>query len=89
MNISDLLNIVYYVFNTLKNFLTFIIEHTILKDRPYLAESYSSALTILIALTALYLILVFVSAARKAIGVLIFIGWVLVISSMAFKLMGL
>lgn len=89
MDISDVLNIVYYAFNTLKNFLTFVIEQTILKDRPYLAESYSSALTILITLTALYIILVFVSAAKKAIGIIILIGWILILSSIAFRLMGL
>lgn len=89
MDISDVLNIVYYMFNALKNFLTFIIEQTILKNRPQLAESYSSALTILITLTALYLILVFISAAKKAIGIIILIGWALIILSMALKLIGL
>ncbi|MEM4599345.1 MAG: hypothetical protein QXI29_01915 [Candidatus Methanomethylicaceae archaeon] len=73
----------------MKNFFTFVIEQTILKDRPYLAESYSSALTILITLTTLYVLLVFVSAVKKAIGIIILIGWVLFTLSIVFKLIGL
>ncbi|MCS7098328.1 MAG: hypothetical protein NZ922_05070 [Candidatus Methanomethyliaceae archaeon] len=89
MEISDIINLVYHFFNTIRNFLSLIIEQTILRGRPDLAQQYSSALTIMITLTTLYLILVFISAARKAIGILIAIGWMLIIISITLKLFGL
>lgn len=89
MEISDILNLIYSFFNAIRNFLSLIIEQTLLKGRPDLSQQYSSALTIMITLTTLYLILVFISAARKAIGVLIAIGWGLIIVSLTLRLLGL
>jgi len=51
-----------------------LLAETLFKARPELAAQFSGPISMLAALTALYL-LTFVSAARKAIGVLLAIGW--------------
>jgi len=67
------------IYNWLVEFLRNLFVSTVFKDRPDLADKFSSALTILISLTAIYLLLVFVSAIKKIIGILLLIGWVLLI----------
>ena len=52
-----------------------LLAETLFKARPELATQFSGPISMLVTLTALYLLLTFVSAARKAIGVLLAIGW--------------
>ncbi|MCC6013777.1 MAG: hypothetical protein LM593_05370 [Candidatus Verstraetearchaeota archaeon] len=88
MEISQLFNVVYYLFNLVKSFIQYIIEQTILKGRPELANSFSSAITIMVTLTAIYVLIVFISATRKAIGIIIAIGWILLIISIILAIIG-
>ena len=70
----------------LVNFISYMLQTTVFKADPILAAQYGQALTLLISLTAIYIILVFVSSLRKIIGVVIALGWVLVIAAMALTL---
>lgn len=80
---SDLVNMIVQgllaIYNWLTEFLKQLLVTTIFKERPDLADKFSSAITILVSLTAIYLLLVLVSAVRKIIGILLLIGWVLLI----------
>jgi len=80
---SDIVNMIVQgilaVYNWLVEFLRNLFLSTVFRDRPDLADKFSSALTILISLTAIYLLLVFVSAIKRIIGILLLIGWVLLI----------
>jgi len=80
---SDIVNMIVQgilaVYNWLVEFLRNLFLLTVFRDRPDLADKFSSALTILISLTAIYLLLVFVSAIKRIIGILLLIGWVLLI----------
>lgn len=82
MELSSALNVVYFFFDLLRSFISFIVENTILRGRPDLANSFSSAITVLITVTAIYILLVFVTAAKKAIGIVLMIGWGLLILSL-------
>ncbi|MCQ5337429.1 MAG: hypothetical protein NO475_04465 [Candidatus Methanomethylicia archaeon] len=89
MEISQLFNVVYYLFNLVKSFIQYIVEQTILKGRPELANSFSSAITIMATLTTIYVLIIFISATRKAIGIIIAIGWILLIISMLLAIIGI
>ncbi len=89
MELSQLFNVIYYLFDLVRSFIQYIIEQTILKGRPDLANSFSSAITIMITLTTVYILLVFITATRKAIGIIITIGWILLIISMLLAIIGI
>jgi hypothetical protein len=55
------------------------LQSTILKEDPSLANTYANIIAWLITLTAIYITLTFIEAARKFIGFLIAIGWTFVI----------
>jgi hypothetical protein len=77
------------IYNWLVNMITTILQQTIIKDNPDMAREYGSALTLLISLTAIYLLLVLVSAFRKILGVIIAIGWLAMIIAIALRIVSL
>lgn len=89
MDLSAALNVVYFFYDLLRSFISFIVEQTILKGRPQLAESFSSAITVLITITAIYILLVFVTVAKKILGIILVLGWILLIISLALATIGL
>lgn len=74
------------LYSWLVNLITGILQQTILKDNPELARDYGSAITLLVSLTAVYLIVVLVSAFRKILGILIAIGWVVLILAIILRI---
>ncbi|MGQ9758963.1 MAG: hypothetical protein ACUVQ5_00090 [Candidatus Methanomethylicaceae archaeon] len=88
MELSAVLNVVYFFFDLIKSFISFIVEQTILRGRPDLANSFSSAITVLITITAVYILLVFVTAAKKILGIILILGWALLIISLALAAFG-
>lgn len=75
---------------TLYNWLVEVIRNllmsTVFRERPDLADKFSSALTLLISLTALYILITFIAAIRKIIGILLLIGWVALIIALVLAL---
>jgi hypothetical protein len=86
-SVSDMIvNGLLTIYNWLVNMITTILQQTIIKDNPDMAREYGSALTLLISLTAVYLLLVLVSAFRKILGVIIAIGWLAMIIAIALRI---
>ncbi|KUO86495.1 MAG: hypothetical protein RQ838_01525 [Caldivirga sp.] len=77
--INEAFKLFVYAYNGLVNLLQYILQETVFKANPTLANTYGNAIALLVSLTAIYLLLVFVSAFKKVLGVLIAIGWVLLI----------
>ncbi len=85
-SVSDMIvNGLLTIYNWLVNVITTVLQQTILKDNPDIAREYGSALTLLITLTAVYLLLVLVSAFKKILGVIIAIGWLAIIIAIALR----
>ncbi|MFZ8825203.1 MAG: hypothetical protein ACO2O0_13860 [Desulfurococcales archaeon] len=82
MIVSGLLTI----YNWLVNIITTILQQTIIKDNPDIAREYGSALALLISVTAIYLLLVLVSAFKKILGVIIAIGWLAIIIAIMLRI---
>lgn len=84
--INEAFKLLVYAYNGLVNLLQYLLQETIFKANPALASTYGNAIALLISLTAIYLLLVFVSAFKKIIGILIAIGWVLLIVAIILNL---
>ncbi len=80
--ILDIGGSIAYAINILQNIIKTLLEETLFKQEPELAEQYSGAFSILILLTALYLLLVFASSLKRVIGYILLLGWGLLILSL-------
>jgi uncharacterized membrane protein len=73
-------------FRSLENLISSLLADTIFKAKPELAARFGGPISLLVSLTALYVILTFISAARKAIALILAIGWIALIAAMALSL---
>ena len=79
------MNFVYTIYNGLTKALSFLLEQSVFKEYPELAEFYGQIASFLIAITAMYLILLLVTAAKKIVGLLLIIGWALFIVTLVIR----
>ncbi len=79
------MNFVYTIYNGLTKALSFLLEQSVFKEYPELAEFYGQIASFLIAITAVYLILLLVTAAKKIVGLLLIIGWALFIVTLVVR----
>ncbi|QXJ30340.1 hypothetical protein [Saccharolobus shibatae] len=74
--------ILYYIgqgYNWLVGIIQNILQSTLLKQDPQLANTYANIIAWLIPLTAIYIILTFAEVARKFLGYIIIAGWLFLI----------
>ncbi len=79
------MNFAYTIYNGLTKALSFLLEQSVFKEYPELAEFYGQIASFLIAITAVYLILLLVTAAKKIVGLLLIIGWALFIVTLVIR----
>ncbi len=79
------MNFVYTIYNGLTKALSFLLEQSVFKEYPKLAEFYGQIASFLIAITSVYLILLLVTAAKKIVGLLLIIGWALFIVTLVIR----
>lgn len=82
---EQIVNFVYTVYNGLTKALSFLLEQTVFKEYPKIAEFYGQIASFLISITALYLILLLVTAAKKVVGLLLVLGWALFIVTLVIR----
>jgi len=70
-------NFLYVIYDYIRKAIVFLLENTIFKGNPKLADFYGDVASFLASLTAVYLLLLLVASARKIIGALLILGWVL------------
>lgn len=85
ITLSMIADAIISAYNWLTNFLTQILQQTILKDNPSIAQDYGSAIAMLVSLTAIYILLVLVSAFKKILGIILALGWVLLIVALIMR----
>ncbi|RLF10596.1 MAG: hypothetical protein DRJ98_05750 [Thermoprotei archaeon] len=76
---STISTLIAQAFNALEDLINNLLTQTLFKARPELAEQFSGPISLLVSLTALYLLLTFITAAKKTIGIILIIGWALLI----------
>jgi|Deesub1362B_J571_1020462.scaffolds.fasta_scaffold00003_295 hypothetical protein len=81
LEMDQIINIIYALYYFVREIIADFFELTIFKNNPDIALLYGDAFTILISLTAVYLILELFTVAKKFVRYLLIIGWVLLIIS--------
>ncbi len=89
---SDVLTLILTFLRTIydltRGILNGLLQDTLFKAKPELADTYSDAITLLITLTTLYLLLVFVAAAKKFIRIILILGWALLLLAFIMSSLG-
>lgn len=70
-------------YRVVEEFIASLLADTLFKTRPELASQFSGPLSLLVSLTALYLLLTLVTAAKRVIGAILIIGWALLMAAIA------
>jgi len=84
---EQLVNFIYAIYNGLTKALSFLLEQTVFKEYPKLAEFYGQVASFLVSITAIYLMLLLVTAAKKVIGLLLILGWALFILTLVIRVL--
>ncbi len=82
MEFGWIINLIGVAFNGLRWAIESLLNMTIFKVNPELSEGFASTIALLVSLTAAYILLVVVSAGKKILGIIILLGWTLLIVSM-------
>ncbi|MEM3692552.1 MAG: hypothetical protein QXI39_00815 [Candidatus Bathyarchaeia archaeon] len=81
LSLKAAINILYALYYFLRGAISFILEGTIFQGEPGKAALYGDAITILAALTLIYLILELFEAGKKVVRIFLVVGWALLIAS--------
>jgi len=81
ISMEQLINFIYAIYYFIRDILSYLLSATIFKEHPEYAASYSDAITLLVSLTSLYIILEFITSAKKFVKVILMLGWGLLILS--------
>ncbi|WP_061992208.1 hypothetical protein [Sulfolobus acidocaldarius] len=79
---QQILNYVAQGYDLLVGIIQSILQSTLLKQDPGLANTYANIIAWLVPLTAIYIILTFIEIARKYLGYIIAAGWIFLIAVM-------
>lgn len=76
------------IYNWLVYIIRYILEATIFKENPNLAQRYADAIGMLSSITAIYLILLLFETAKKILKVVLALGWGLLILALILGVAG-
>ncbi len=84
---QDLLNFIYLIYDALRSGIRILLEMTIIRASPTLAQKYADALSLLVTITALWLLLEFSTNLKNVIRAVVILGWILLIISIAISVL--
>ena len=76
---QEILSMIAKGYNYLVNIIQNVLQQTLLKQDPTLADTYANLIAWLIPLTALYVLMSLIEVARKFLGYIIIAGWLFLI----------
>ncbi len=83
--IDSIANFLFTMYDYLKKGIVFILEQTVFKTNAQLAEYYAEVATLLASLTAIFIILEVLSVPKKVVKILLILGWLLFLFSIAMR----
>lgn len=83
--IDSIANFLFTMYDYLKKGIVFVLEQTVFKANPQLAEYYAEVATLLASLTAIFIILEVLSVPKKVVKILLILGWLLFLFSIAMR----
>lgn len=84
-NIDYIANFIFTIYDYLKKGVVSLLEQTIFRADPGIADYYGQVATLLASLTAIFIILQAVDASKKIVRFLLIFGWLLLIGSIVLK----
>ncbi|MCP6728446.1 MULTISPECIES: hypothetical protein [Sulfolobaceae] len=76
---QEILSMIANGYNYLVNIIQNVLQQSLLKQDPTLADTYANLIAWLIPLTALYVLMSLIEVARKFLGYIIIAGWLFLI----------
>lgn len=83
--IDSIANFLFTMYDYLKKGIVFILEQTVFKTNPQLADYYAEVAALLASLTAIFIILEVLSVPKKVVKLLLILGWLLFLFSIAMR----
>ena len=83
--IDSIANFLFTMYEYLKKGIMFILEQTVFKANPQLADYYAAAAAFLASLTAIFIMLEVLSVPKNLVKILLILGWLLFLSSIAMR----
>ena len=83
--IDSIANFLFTMYDYLKKGIVFILEQTVFKTNPQLADYYAEVAALLASLTAIFIILEVLSVPKKVVKILLILGWLLFLFSIAMR----
>jgi len=84
-NIDSIANFIFTIYDLIKKGVTSLLEQTIFRADPELADYYGQVATLLASLTAIFIILQAVDASKKIVKFLLIFGWLLLVGSVVLR----
>ena len=83
--IDSIANFLFTMYEYLKKGIMYILEQTVFKANPQLADYYAAAAAFLASLTAIFIMLEVLSVPKNLVKILLILGWILFLSSIAMR----
>ena len=83
--IDNIANFIFTIYDLIKKGVASLLEQTIFRADPEIADYYGQVATLLASLTAIFIILQAVDASKKIVKFLLIFGWLLLIGSVVLK----
>lgn len=83
--IDSVANFLFTMYEYLKKGIMYILEQTVFKANPQLADYYAAAAAFLASLTAIFIMLEVLSVPKNLVKILLILGWLLFLSSIAMR----
>ncbi len=83
--IDSVANFLFTIYEYLKKGIMYILEQTVFKANLQLADYYAAAAAFLASLTAIFIMLEVLSVPRNLVKILLILGWILFLSSIAMR----
>lgn len=82
ITVESVVNFLYFLYTLVRDAIATLLEETVFKARPELAAQFGDAITLLTALTAVYVIMALFEAAKRIVRIILLLGWGLLIVAM-------
>ena len=83
--IDSVANFLFTIYEYLKKGIMYILEQTVFKANPQLADYYAAAAAFLASLTAIFIMLEVLSVPKNLVKILLILGWLLFLASIAMR----
>lgn len=83
--IDSVANFLFTMYEYLKKGIMYILEQTVFKANPQLADYYAAAAAFLASLTAIFIMLEVLSVPKNLVKILLILGWLLFLASIAMR----